>query len=163
MKVGYTPMETYQMFRSLRREVFSYFNYDLPLSFGVRDPKTGIFNEGDIAHCDFSDEPDKPWHFMDRVNEYASGIRVNATFLPYLYEDEMICVLLHELTHATAGFKAEHGLMWQQHAREVGAVPESHFLVRNWQKMRIFEKGNIHYNWAIRQEGPTMDVFAGSL
>ena len=165
MKVGYTPMETYQMFRSLRKEVFSYFDYDQPLSFGVRPQSSGLFSGPTIAHCDFSATPDRPWSWGDTINEYASGIRVNAEWLPYMHEDEMLCVLLHELAHVTAGWcnGDGHGLRWQRMAAEVGAIPKPDMLIRNWKDMSMFAEGTWDYRWAISQPGPTMDVFAGSL
>lgn len=163
MKVGFTPQEAYDMFRPLRKEVFSYFNYDRPLSFGTRPWKSGIFDRGTIAHTDFSEDPETPWNPLKRINEYASGIRMSADYLAHLYEDELICVLLHELAHVTAGFSSQHGSEWQRHAAEVGAVPEAHFLIRNWRNMTLYSPGSPEWMWARSHPGPTMEVYAGSL
>jgi len=135
MKVGYTSHEAYHMFRSLRREVFNYFGYDRPISFGVRSPSTGIFSLGAIAHANFSDDPDKPYEWGDRIIEFASGIRMNADYLPFVYEDELRCILLHELTHVTAGFTARHGWEWRRQCAEVGAIPSPEFIIRKHRVM----------------------------
>jgi len=163
MKVGYTPTEAYNMFRSLRREVFDFFDYQRPLSFGVRSPETGIFADGAIAHCDFSSNPDLKWHYLDKINEFASGVRFNADYLPHLYEDEMLIILLHELCHATAGWCSGdgHGKTWQDMARQVGTIPEPTFLPRNWKI--VWPENHYSHQWAKEQVGPTMDVYAGHL
>lgn len=163
MKVGYTPMETYQMFRSLRREVFNFFDYRHPITFGVRAPETGIFDPGALAHCDFSAEPDKPSLWGEPVMPHATAIRFNSEYLPHLYEDEMLIILLHELCHATAGWcdGDGHGPKWQRMARQVGTIPDPLFVPRRWKI--LYPKGHPNYWYASNAQGPTIDVWAGSL
>jgi len=167
MKHGYTPTEAYQMFRSLRKEVFGFFNYDKPLTFGVRPESQGIFAPGAIAHVDFSADPETPSYRGERIMEHAVGLRFNATYLPHLWEDEMLNIFLHELTHATAGwdFVGGHGIKWQDHARQVGAIPSPLFVPRNWKDCwpegHWLHEDTRHY--VNIHGGATLDIFAGSL
>lgn len=134
MQVGFTHAEATDMFNGLKGQVFDYFDYHHPLSFGIRPSDYGIFNDGAIAHCNFSDDPDQPYMpGVTRITEYAGGIRMKAEYLPHLYEDELMHILLHELVHAVLPLRVQHGRMWRHAIEEVGGIPLDYFLIRNWE------------------------------
>jgi predicted SprT family Zn-dependent metalloprotease len=51
-------------------------------------------------------------------------ITLSRHFVALNTEDEVRDVILHEIAHAIAGFKAGHGVRWQLWAIQLGARPE---------------------------------------
>jgi len=160
MQVGFTADEASHMFDSLSREVFRMFGYEQPITFKVMDNSNNRFRSGAMAYTDFSDYPDDPYNVLKVVQPYATGIRISEEVLPWVYEDEMIHIILHELTHVTAGLAAQHYMPWQDHARAVGTVPYPFMVIRNWREAYTNDAGAYETG---RMYGPTLDHFAGSL
>lgn len=57
------------------------------------------------------------------LNKKPVSIELSSVWVPYLSEDEVKDVILHEIAHAIAGFDAKHGVDWRMVARRIGANP----------------------------------------
>ena len=161
MQVGFTADETTDLFNNLKAEVFEFFGHEHPLSFGVRPFDSGIFTAETIAHCNFSTTPDMPYTpGVTQLTEVAAAIRVCDRYLPFLYEDELVHILLHELVHATLPLSAQHGGTWQRRTEQVGGIPLDYFVIRNYMEMYdgIGRNDQLAVAFA-KMMGPTMEVY----
>ena len=128
------------MYNSLAREAHDFWGMDIdPVPFTVR-PAYATFFGGET----FS--PNGALVFSDRrpsgsmaATEFVMQTRpvwinFNEFWLEYLYEDEVICSLLHELAHVYTGWETDnggHGPVWSQSAEEIGSVGEPFFSSRS--------------------------------
>src|SRR5690349_10529487 len=101
MRCGFTADEALSMWDSLSREVFKYYDYkekppqgivmEMPWILGTSLAVTSFANNGKFGFE------------ADYVIETSTSVGINEKVLPYMFEDELIGVLLHEAAHVVAG------------------------------------------------------------
>lgn len=131
MKKNLSIPKVHSLYNSLAREAWEFW--------GRHDSAPKLFIKG-IYHSFLFGDTDEYFpgaqpsgsiastEFESWDAETADCILLNQFYLPYMYEDEVIVALLHELAHAHAGLAAQHGPIWQRAAEEIGSMPE-HFMV----------------------------------
>jgi hypothetical protein len=126
---GLTPKQTYNMFRDIRKRVFP--EWGIPswaITFSAQPfDKQGMpTGTGGLAATRFEmANPLKP----------ATGIILDGSVLPWMHEDEVRGVLLHELAHVIAGWDADHDEPWMEVAEYLGSAPTPWILLREWQSI----------------------------
>jgi hypothetical protein len=108
MKKGFSKSEVRRYFFGLRNEIFTFYNFEpeSPVPLVWNDP---IPWDHDYMYVEYGDDLSTP--------QYMS---INEAVLPFLYEDELIGMLLHEWAHVVAGWAAAHGPVWSQTSALVG-------------------------------------------
>lgn len=139
MRVGFDGRDAYNMYRPLAKEVLGYYNYeyDTPQfrAFDYLKGKTPIEGFG-VNASTFADT----WFANPETREIdrdgpAGLISFNTAYLPYMYEDELIGIILHELAHVVSGFWAQHNREWAKCSNEVGGHDQPFLIPRLWEKL----------------------------
>ena len=140
MRVGFNGRDAYNMYRSLAKEVLGYYNYDAPTpkfrAFDYADTKTKYYAGTQHIGNSYA----TTW-FVDfealeaRLDEPPSIVTFNTPYLEYMYEDELIGVIIHELAHVVTGFWTYHGEDWAACSREVGGQDQPILVLRNNDKL----------------------------
>ena len=157
MRFGFDEGTVHSMYRSLAREGYTYFGRDpesipnLEIS-PIEHWMTSKANPT-IMQTSF-DNYMNPW-VSEVERNTATGIRVNSHYLDYLYEDEMIVALLHEVAHAHAGLDAQHGPEWARAADEIGSLGQPQLQIR-LNVMWLEDKGYQEYVEKFLDEVPTL-------
>jgi hypothetical protein len=152
MKLGYTPSEVTAMFDRLRPEAAAFWNEPrfLTLPFKVEEFSDEYGSEGSTAVTEFTGL--KPGDILqvlfgddDKVgDDWPQFIMFNTFPLPYMYEDEVRSVLIHEMAHAATGNKDGlfadeatngHGPLWETNARDFGAAPTPSIHIRKFNEL----------------------------
>lgn len=122
---GFTPRQTYNMYRRYASVLWPEYGIDYRIHFSAKPyAKAYANNNAGMAETSFD-----PWTFKPFY------ITVDGTILPWLHEDELECLILHEMAHAIAGWSADHGPNWQAVCVEVGAHPNEFYIFREWEQM----------------------------
>lgn len=142
MKFALSNREVKSLYRSLSKEVFEYFSYtpEFKIPFKIVPVlEMGAVANSAIAATSFGYRVDGggplDWRMEWRMEPKPLAVHFNGAYLPYLYEDEVICVLLHELCHVVAGHNASHGPKWSRMAYEVGSVGKAAAIPRKFEQM----------------------------
>lgn len=151
MKLGYTPSEVTAMFDRLRPEAAAFWNEPrfLTLPFRVEEFSDEYGSQGSIAVTEFPEDDTVAIAALfeddDKVGPgWPDFIMFNSFPLPYMYEDEVRSVLIHEMAHAATGNKDGffvdiatfgHGPLWAQNARDFGAIPEPNIHIRKFNEL----------------------------
>lgn len=124
MKLGYTPEEATAMFDRLRPEAAEFFGDPLLLTIPFRVEFMGVEDETGSAYT-------RMWN----PTNTGEMIVFNAFQLPYLYEDELRAILMHELAHAAGtvtedgndefyrAYNGGHGPKWAEASIAYGSTP----------------------------------------
>lgn len=93
------------MYEAARAEAAEFYGdpriLDLKVHFSDFFQKFGPGSTGGMAFTDFGT--------IENPLPFARGIWVDSALLPYMYEDELRYTFLHELTHASLPWTADHG------------------------------------------------------
>ena len=137
MRIGYDAKTIRSMYASLGKEVMGYFNMDVaklpPLSVRYVRELDFFGFETDLPATALATTHFKRDRYGRAINDEAREMVFNRHFTPYLYEDEMINVIIHEICHVVAGLDAQHGSKWADCVEQVGGFSEALFVPR---KMR---------------------------
>jgi hypothetical protein len=126
---GYTPRQVYNIFRSLRKDVFKEFRIPArSIAFTARP-----YSEWELMKAEW-DYSIADTHF-NPATHVPYGISLNMDFMSYAWEDEIRGVILHEMAHVIAGWDADHGPVWAGVAEYIGSVSNPHYLLREWKRM----------------------------
>lgn len=127
MRQGYDADTLTSMYHSLARETFRYFDLDPSgiVPFEVRELRTfgGALNFGPptaaMAATIFGGD------------ERAESVVFNELVREFMYEDEAIGSMLHEIVHSMLPFTAGHGFLWANMTEEVGGWYRPTMTLRN--------------------------------
>lgn len=131
MTYGFTPRQAYNLYRSIRKEVFP--DWGIPprrIQFSARPFADHGWPPafGGAASTLFDlEHPRKP----------AYGIVVDGSLLPYMYEDELRGTILHEIAHVIAGWDADHDEEWVYVCRLLDTPPAPELLLREWERVPV--------------------------
>jgi len=84
-------------------------------------------------------------------------IEISRHYIPLLSDDEVKDVILHEIAHAIAGYKAGHGPKWKEVAKMIGADPTRCANIppertpQGRYKLECVNHGLLGYNHRLRQ------------
>jgi hypothetical protein len=124
-RYGFTPRQAVSMYRRYAKVLWKEYGINDFIRFSAKPyPKYYATDDAGMAETLFNPWTGKPFY-----------ITVDGTILPYLHEDELECLILHEMAHVIAGWAADHGEQWAKVCREIGAHPAEFYIFREWEKM----------------------------
>lgn len=131
MRQGFTSGEVLDRMHSLYQPTMDFFGHkqEKP-EFFIRNGADPWY-VGTMASTSF--RPRGYSHDEDYYGEptrHATAVVANDVWFPYLYEDELIGVILHELAHVVVGIEEMHGPVWSMAAQEIGGHYQQHIAIR---------------------------------
>lgn len=130
---GLTRRKVAEIYTVFARDAFEHFDMPIELvpKFSIKPLTFHVNGTPPLAGTAFNVFSDGKT--VDPNDPYATDIVLNTLWFNKLDFDELICVLLHEIAHATAYddyADGGHGEKWVAHATELGSVPSPHFISR---------------------------------
>jgi hypothetical protein len=129
VKCGYTENEVADLWDVVSKDAFKYFGWNRGVDVHFSKVETDV-----IAYTSFRSNP-FDLSPVAMISEHAQHVVFNTTYLPHIFEDEMIGVMLHEIAHAVGPLFDMHYAPWRQRATEIGGCNDEFLFIRNWSKL----------------------------